>query len=216
MVLLQWQPRGTSNSAVASGAEDAAIKACAQAVKQLNYQVMIAYGQEFNGNWYPWGAGSDKPQNFIAAWKRIHGLFTAAGTCNVTWMWDPNVSYGGSAPLQQWYPGDGLVDVIGIDGYFSTPGLTFAQLFGPTISQVRGFTGKPLLVGETGVTAADGPARMWDLYASAAETGMLGVLYFDEAQSGDPEHQNWRLENNPANMAAFKEIAQLYGQRPLL
>ena len=124
-VFVQWQPRGTTSSVIASGAEDTAIKACAAAVKSLGHQVMIAYGQEFNGNWYTWGAGSDKAANFIAAWKHIHGIFTAAGACNVTWVWDPNVSYSGSAPLEAWYPGDDVVDWIGIDGYFTGPDVTF-------------------------------------------------------------------------------------------
>ena len=88
----------------------------------------------------------------------------------------------------------------------------------PTVSQVRGFTGKPLIVGETGVTAADGPGRMWDLFSSAAEAGMLGVLYFDVTQAGDATHQDWRLESsgNTGLLAAYKEIVPLYAQYPLL
>lgn len=213
-VLVQWQPRGTTNSAVANGSDDAYIKAFADSVKSLNYQVILSYGQEMNGNWYDWGK-ADTPANYIAAYQHVWRVFNAEGVHNVTWLWDPNIIYNGSTAMALLYPGDKYVDWVGLDGYFSTPTTTFNQLFGPSIEQLREVSAKPLLIAESGVTGSAGPGQITDLFAGASLAGAIGVVYFDQAQTGDSEHQDWRLEDNAAAMAAFKAAVQTYAERPL-
>ncbi len=44
-------------------------------------------------------------------------MFTSAGASNVSWVWNPNVSYTGSTPLGGLYPGDGYVDWVALDSY---------------------------------------------------------------------------------------------------
>jgi hypothetical protein len=46
--------------------------------------------------------------------------------------------------------------------------------------------------------------------------GVIALVYFDQAQSGDSTHQDWRLEDNPANMAEFKALAAQYAEKPLI
>lgn len=213
-VLVQWQPRGTSNSAIASGSQDAYITAFAKAVASVNYQVIISYGQEMNGNWYDWGQ-ADTPANYVAAYTHIWDLFRSLGVHNVTWLWGPNVSYTGSTPLAELYPGDQYVDWVGLDGYFANPSDTFGSLFGPSITELRQITSKPLLIAESGVTGNAGAAQLRSLFSGAALAGAVGIVYFDEAQTGDLEHQDWRLENNAVNMAVFATLVQIYGERPL-
>lgn len=153
-VLVQWQPRGTTSAAVAAGTDDAYIRQFAKDVRSSERQVIISYGQEMNGNWYPWGEDSDTPANFIAAWKHIVSIFGEEGARNVTWLWDPNIAYPGGPQLKDWYPGDEYVDWVGLDGYFAQPADTFDTLFDPPIAQLRSFTSKPLLIAESGVTGA--------------------------------------------------------------
>jgi hypothetical protein len=219
MVLVQWQPRGTTNAQVASGADDAYIRQFAQAVGQVNNQVIISYGQEMNGNWYDWGtngAGNSNPTDFVNAWKHVWNIFQQEGIYNVTWLWDPNVAYTGSTPFKSIYPGDQYVTWVGLDGYYAHTTDTFASLFTPSINQLRAITAKPLLIAESGVTGATGPTQLAGLFSGASLAGAVGIVYFDQAQSGDPEHQDWRLEDNPATMAAFKTAVQLYAERPLI
>jgi len=221
-VLIQWQPRGTSNKAVAGGAEDPVIKAMAAAVKAVNRQVWVSYGQEMNGNWYDWAAkypgaaSSTAASDYVAAYRRIHDVFAAAGVTNVTWVWGPNVAYGGSYPFQAVYPGDTYVDVIGLDGYFAQPSDSFVSLFGPSITEIRAFTGKPVMVTETGVTGAAGVQQLKDLFYGMSVYGVIALVYFDQAQSGDSTHQDWRLEDNAANMAEFKTLVAQYAEKPLI
>jgi len=217
-VLVQWQPRGTTSAAIAAGTDDAYIHKFAQAVLSDSWQVIISYGQEMNGNWYSWGMGGSDGSSaatYIAAWKHIVDIFRAEGVRNVTWLWDPNVSYTGSPKLSALYPGDAYVDWVGLDGYYSTPAITFTSLFTPSITELRTFTAKPLLIAESGVTGPSGALQLSGLFAGASLAGALGIVYFDEAQTGDPMHQDWRLEDNPANMAAFATAVQQYAARPL-
>ena len=218
MVLEQWQPRGTSNKAIAGGAEDPVIIAAAKAVASVPNQVIISYGQEMNGDWYDWGttgSGNSNPADYVAAYQHVYNIFKQQGVRNVTWLWDPNVQYTGSTPLWEVYPGDMYVDWVGLDGYFSVPDINFNMLFGPSIATLRQITGKPLLIAEVGASGAAAPEQIADTFANARLAGVAGVVYFDEAQSGDPMHQDWRLENNASSMAAFKAGVQQYGQRPL-
>lgn len=214
-VLVQWQPRGTTSAAVAAGKQDAYIRRFAQDVHSAGRRVIISFGQEMNGNWYPWGEDGDTPANFTAAWRHIVGIFRAAAVRNVTWLWDPNVAYPGGPPLEDWYPGDGYVDWVGLDGYFAHPMDSFDNLFKKSIVQLRSFTYKPLLIAESGVTGAAGATQLEGLFSGASRAGAIGIVYFDEAQSGGALHQDWRLEDNPANMAAFRNAVYRYALRPL-
>ena len=216
--LVQWQPRGYTNKDIAAGKYDTYIEKFAHDVGTVNGQVIISYGQEMNGNWYPWAAsgwGNSNPADYIAAYRHIVLQFKAALVNNVTWLWDPNVSYNGSVPLKNVYPGDQYVDWVGLDGYYSTPETTFARLFQPSIDEIRKFTGKPLCIGEFGVTGSTAPSQIAGLFAGAYTAGAVAVVYFDEAQSGDSMHQDWRLENNPPATAAFRVSVWQYAERPL-
>jgi mannan endo-1,4-beta-mannosidase len=216
-VLVQWQPRNTTNAAVASGAEDGVIIAAAQAIASLNYQVILSYGQEMNGDWYSWGnVAPNTAAAYIAAYRHIWEIFQQQGVHNVTWLWDPNIIYEGSQALQTWYPGDQYVDWVGLDGYFGQPTDTFSSVFSPSIAELRTFTYKPLLIAETGVSGATGAAQLDSVFAGASLAGAVGIVYFDETQTGDAMHQDWRLENNAANMLAFKAGIQTYAIRPLI
>jgi mannan endo-1,4-beta-mannosidase len=221
MLLVQWQPRGTTNAAVASGTDDVYIEQFAQAVAALDQQVIISYGQEMNGNWYDWGAApggeaTSDSADYIAAYQHVWEIFQQQHVRNVTWLWDPNISYTGNTPLKELYPGDQYVDWVGLDGYFAQPTDTFGSLFGPSITELRAFTSKPLLIAETGVSGAAGAGQLAGLFAGARIAGVIGVVYFDQAQEGDLEHQDWRLEDNPGSMAAFQAGVQENAERPLV
>ena len=113
----------------------------------------LSFGHEMNGNWYPWGTSQATPAEFVAAWRHIHDLFAAAGATNVIWVWNPNiVNPMPNVELAPFWPGSAYVDWVGITGYFATTGPdTFAGVYGPTITEVRQFTSKPIIIAETAV-----------------------------------------------------------------
>ena len=68
---------------------------------------------EAQGGWFWWGAKGPEP--FKKLWRLIHDrLVNVHGLHNLIW-----VDCSGLDP--KWYPGDDVVDVIGIDAYPSDP-----------------------------------------------------------------------------------------------
>jgi beta-mannanase len=74
----------------------------------------VRTGEEFNGNWMPWKA-EGKEKVFAAAFRRFVNAFrSVSGRFRFEW----NVSVGdyGASP-EEAYPGDDVVDIIGMDFY---------------------------------------------------------------------------------------------------
>lgn len=73
---------------------------------------------EMNGGWFWWGAKSCTPEEYKTLYATTYDVLTKAG-CNVVWSYSPNLY--DSAPTVEdylrWYPGDNMVDMIGIDIY---------------------------------------------------------------------------------------------------
>jgi mannan endo-1,4-beta-mannosidase len=68
---------------------------------------------EADGGWFWWGAKGPKP--FIELWRLMHDRLTNHhGLHNLIW-----VDSHGLRP--EWYPGDDVVDIIGIDAYPTDP-----------------------------------------------------------------------------------------------
>jgi beta-mannanase len=202
---------GVSVSKIAAGRYDGYLSAYAEAVRAYRHPVVISFGHEMNGTWYPWGYRNTPPAVFVRAWRHIVTLFRALGAHNVTWLWTVNIinnTHGGSIPRpDQWWPGDSYVNWVGIDGYYLKPSWKFAPLFGPTIAAVRRLTLDPILVAETGaVPAAGQPAKIADLFAGIHQYGLLGFVWFDATNSSG---QRFSL-SSPAAVAAFRKGASLY------
>ena len=149
--------------------------------------MIISFGQEMNGTWYPWGSAHVTAAVFIAAWRHVVTLFRSVGVTNVTWLWDVNCDLNGQYPVAPWWPGASYVDWAGIDCYYAHHDDTFAGLFVATIAQVRRLTRGPVMIGETAMTpTANEPARIYALFAGVREYGLSGLVWFDQAQSGGP------------------------------
>ncbi len=48
------------------------------------------------------------------------------------------------------------------------------------------------------------------LFAGIRDQQILGFVWFDVAQSGSLYRQDWRIENDPAAIAAFRQAARNY------
>jgi beta-mannanase len=172
-----------------------------------------------NADWYPWDGvrvstpgTHDGPARYIAAWRHVHAVFAASGATNVRWVWSPNHR---SIPATAWndasryYPGDDVVDWIGVDGYDrpSTRPTTFASLFGPVLSTFAGR--KPLMVAETATDRHD-PARAARFVADVRATVDLGtphvdaIVWFDTAKRG----HDWRIDGDDVVARAFRRLAR--------
>jgi mannan endo-1,4-beta-mannosidase len=212
-VLVQLEPKGVTVASIAAGGSDAYLRSYADAVVAFGHPVILSFGHEMNGTWYPWGYGHASPAMFVAAWRHVVRVFRAAGAANVSWLWAVNSieGEGAASSLSQWWPGAAWVTWTGIDGYYYQATDTFGSVFGSTIALIRTFSSAPLLIAETAVgTTTDRESQIGALFAGVRAERLAGVVWFDAAQHAGLYHQDWRLEDDPAALAAFTAAAATF------
>lgn len=137
-----------SYSAAASGAYDAQWRTAAQKLAaQRKNSAGITYirpWHEFNGNWYKqWFVTPDRVEDYKKSFRRLVGIFRAEMP-NIKITWNPNDDpSSGAAPAAQTYPGDDVVDVIGVDSYDANAGVSVTDESKFTAYAVRTKNGEP-------------------------------------------------------------------------
>lgn len=217
-----------SLSHIINGDYDGYIRSWADGVKSLHYTIALRFAHEMNGFWYPWGVltNGNSVGEYVRAWRHVHDIFTRIGAKNIIWVWSPNIIWNDSTNLAELYPGNRYVDWIGLSGYYGTPGTldykSFNATFARTIAKLRKFTGKPLVITETGATNVSGLMAHWitQMFQQLpAHTGIIGVIWFEAFRVID-----WQVADHPVAAAAFRAGfgSSLYrgewrpGMRPLL
>ena len=221
--VISWKCDATipnSDAVIANGNsnEDAVILATASALAQYPGPVILRWFWEFNigvNNQACRGdtGGTPTPQvyaSFIGAWQHIRTLFQSAGAANVIFLWNPGA---GGHDATGFYPGNELVDAIGVDTYQRSPGATFADDFDSFYQQfsASGYGNKPLMVGEN---AAHGMTDYGTEQQATYLSGLLadvqagrypllkGYCYFDSTGANG----NWVLDSS-GGLAAFTTLA---------
>jgi hypothetical protein len=199
-LVVQLDPGATPVAAIAAGRYDAYLRSFALQVRHFGHPLVMGFAREMNGRWYPWGWGHVSPRTWVAAWRRVVTVFRHAGARNVTWQWTVNDITGGVADPRRWWPGSGYVTWVGIDGYYYHRWDTFDSVFGTTLQVVRRFADKPILLSEVSMAPGTDPAQhMPALFAALRSRHLLGLEWFDA-----PARRDWRLENDPPALAAFR------------
>ena len=115
-------PAGATLDAAATGAYDSNYKALAQQFLSQwpnDKQIYIRVGWEFNGKgWFPWSAVG-KPTQYKNAFRHFVQAFRSVSSTRFKFEWTPNIGNVGMDPTTA-YPGDDVVDVIGMDFYYDT------------------------------------------------------------------------------------------------
>jgi mannan endo-1,4-beta-mannosidase len=209
--LVQLNPSGVSVADIASGEYDNYLTSYAEAVRSYRDPVILSFGHEMNGQWYPWGFRHTSPAVFVAAWRHIVKVFRAVGARNVTWMWTVNAVEPKHDLIPNpaaWWPGASYVNWVGIDGYFHKASSLFASVFGPTIIEVRELTRYPILISETGAAPDTGqPRKIASLFEGVRSYGLLGFIWFDTVGNSD-----YRI-TSPVAIAAFRAGAETFISR---
>jgi beta-mannanase len=221
LTLLTWEPwawgGGTAQPAysldrITAGEFDPYLTQWGQALAGWGHPVMLRFGHEMNGNWYPWSeqVNGNSSGDYAAAWQHVHSVVTAAGATNVSWVWNPNVPYWGSVPLEGLYPGAAYVDAVALDGYnwgtsasWST-WVSPSQLFGDGLSQLRALApGKQILIAETSSAEQGGSKADWItalVSYLAAQPDITAVTWFHYNKETD-----WRINSSTSSAEAFRQ-----------
>ncbi len=73
---------------------------------------------EFDGNWFWWGAAYSSPDEFITLWKfTVDYLVEELNVNNMLFAYSPDNTFFNEADYLARYPGDGYVDILGMDNY---------------------------------------------------------------------------------------------------
>ena len=159
---------------IIDGRFDAALLQWFAEAAALDYPLLVEFGTEMNGDWFPWnglynGGGDtqhygdpqipDGPERFRDAFRHIVMLSRQAGATNITWFFhldaeaEPDTGWN---RFENYFPGDDYVDWVGVSVYGPmTPGeenVSFADKLQTVYERMCRMTRHPLAVLETGVT----------------------------------------------------------------
>ncbi len=209
--------------AIVAGEYDAHFLRYARDAREGGHGAFLRFGFEMNGDWFPWGG---QPATFIAAWRHLHEVFGREGHSGVRWVWAPNAISGPDAPdngIEKYWPGDDVVDVIGLDGYNFGDGYSrwhtwqsCEEVFRPALDKiVESGVPHPVLITEFGCTDEGPPERRaaWirDAYAFfRGRPEVRGVIWFnfDKRREREP---NWRIDADAASLDAWRST---FGRPP--
>lgn len=191
---------------IAAGDYDGYIREWARAAASFGQPMQIRFAHEMNGTWYPWSVdvNGNSATDYQDAFRHVHDMFVEAGAVNVEWVWSIDSAKDRAAALtsvNEYYPGDRYVDLVGIDGYNGGPtGVTWdspEELFGRAIAAAGTVApDKPAWIYETGSGDELGDKGQWitDLIEYLESTRVTGLIWFNFAKEGE---QNWLLDSSP-------------------
>jgi beta-mannanase len=79
-------------------------------------EIYVRTGEEFNGDWMPWAAAGHE-REFVGAYQRFVDAFRSVSN-RFRFEWNVNMGETRMDPASA-YPGDGYVDVVGMDFYYN-------------------------------------------------------------------------------------------------
>jgi hypothetical protein len=219
-----WEPWGPHDDAISladinAGKWDAYIDSWGEAAARLNLPFMLRFGHEFNGDWYPWSLAQNNRQAsaYVDAFRRVVTRLRAAGANRVQHVWCFNHD---SKPAAAWndprtaYPGDDVVDWIGIDGYnFGTSQswsrwTAFRDIFAASVELANKLSPrKPIVLAEMGCSETGGNKAEWITQMAADFARMPSVrafTWFDIVKE-----TSWALTSSDAAwLAAIRALRQ--------
>jgi len=172
---------------ILAGRHDATMRRVCDVLGTLDSPVTVRWAQEMdnrNGH-FPWAMWQSA--DHITAYRRMVGVCREAAE-GLRYMWSP----AGEEGMQTYYPGDDVVDVIGLSVFAaqdfqraqtgSQQG--FAEVLGPRYDRAAGF-GKPIIVAELGFVGDQ--AFLDDWYTTIRQpddrfSALQAVVYFNRQE----------------------------------
>ena len=209
-----------SLAAIGKGDYDFYIVPWAKAAAAFKKPILLRFAHEMNDPYrYPWGPqNGNRPDDYIAAWRRVHEIFEKMGAFNVLWVWSPHISMPW---FEFYYPGEKYVDWVGIgilnygDVATWSRWWSFHQILEKSYPTLKDFK-KPMMICELGTLGSGGDPLEWykqAFYHLETNYGRIRAVVFfnqpaDVTMSTSP--LNWSVTQSPvvADYVA-KEIARI-------
>jgi len=221
---------------IVAGKWDDYIDRWADEAKAYGKPLLVSWGLEMNGTWFPWSGcfyGAEKKaakgSGYVAAelykkcYRHVVGRVRARGVENIEWVFHAN-DY--SSPWEEWnlmkeyYPGGDVVDWLGMSVY----GKQFRDnkwvSFRDCIDYAYQDLGKldpkkPMLLAEIGVGEFPESGSKPDWVRDALRDlprdfpRIKGAVFWNERwENADGTYSNLRMWSSPESMKAFREGAK--------
>jgi hypothetical protein len=217
-------------AAIAAGRFDDYIDAWGRDARAFGAPLLVAWGLEMNGNWFPWSGvfhGADEPvpgtdppllrgpEAFKRAYRHVVDRVRAAGAANISWVFQtiPQIPWNRMAV---YYPGSAYVDWLAVSAYgMQFPGEGWhtvkASIVDPYAELAAIDPSKPVLYAEWGVGEfpQDGDKGQWiggALSAMALEMPRLkgAVFWHERWPNGGSSYSNLRVDSSPGALTAYR------------
>ncbi|GAA12145.1 putative endoglucanase [Gordonia alkanivorans NBRC 16433] len=228
LTLEPWDPdKGRDQSVwslatIAAGQHDSDLSRWGADLASWQYPILLRFAQEMNGTWYPWSIGTSQntPYDYRAAWSRMHSIISKQAP-QVRFVWAPNAITEGTRDFTDCYPGDDVVDYLGLDGYNwgQSPGHQWQsahKLFSESLEALSKLSpNRPTLITEVGCADGNTPnlkaewiTDFFHVIESAPD--VLGFVWFQMDKERD-----WRLNSTRASTLSFRNgLEQWISSRP--
>jgi mannan endo-1,4-beta-mannosidase len=199
---------------IIGGKYDSYLLRFARESRRFGKPYLIRFAHEMNLARYHWGVsaqdfGPKSAEKYRGMFRHVVEVFRAQGANNVGWVFCPNAD---SVPATAWnqiasyYPGNDVVDIVGLDGYnwgttqtraangWDSQWRSFESIFTAPLQELKQVASdKPAAVFETSSTSEGGNKEEWVLAAvdSAKSLGLIALVWFELNKETD-----WRLETN--------------------
>lgn len=202
---------------ITAGQYDAYLTAFAREAAAWGKPLIIRFAHEMNLERYHWGTdkgryGPHSPEIYKKMYRYVVDLFRKDRAEKVLWAFCPNAE---SLPnpdrdpaaswnrVQNYYPGDNYVNILGMDGYnwgttqtmekngWQSRWQSFQEIFAPLHQELRYLApNKPLLVFETASARQGGDKTSWikDAMPVLQSWKVRGIIWFQVNKEVD-----WRL-----------------------
>ena len=218
---------------IIAGKWDAYIDKWGDAAREFGHPMIVAFGVEMNGDWFPWSGtyygGEDwddvadnwkGPENFRRAYRHVVDRVRARGASNIKWMFHTN-NY--SYPLDTWnfapayYPGSDYVDWLGLSVYGQQfkdePWANIPSLVDWPYKEISGLDpNKPIMIAEwaTGEFPHSGNKGAWikeglDLFRARYPRIKAAVYWHERWQNVDQSYSNLRVNSSVESLNAYRE-----------
>jgi beta-mannanase len=209
---------------ILAGRFDAQLKAWGEAARAFETPIIVEWGTEANGQWFSWnGKWNGKeagPKLFRDTYRHIVKTIAAD---NITWVFhinsddDPEEAWNA---FENYYPGDDLVDWIGISVYSAQSPMddywtNFTEQMDLVMPRVSKLADKPVMILEFGATH-NNPLGQSEVWADEALQALLsnrwpsvkGFSWWNETWQNDEDSQNdtdMRVQTNEALAGVFRK-----------
>jgi hypothetical protein len=232
------QSRGdpiTKMENILAGKFDDQLRAWARAARDFDFPLMMEFGPEVNGDWFPWNGrwngGAEKsgygdpnipdgPERFRDSYRHIIDIFRSENAHNITWILHVDVAW---TPQQEWnkmkyyHPGDDYIDWIGLSVFGrqlpKSNWILFPAMLKNFLGQIEESSSLPILISEFGVIedAADPErkARWLRQALQSVSKGMFkrvkGITYWNSPGWLPEGKASFKIDSSEPSLRAFRD-----------